>query len=132
MPPLRRTPLVAAVAALVVGGSVYAAAASLGGITSDSVGADDSALTSCDSDGVSTAYTTAWDAVDERYEITEVTVSGIDVACNGLNAYVTLTDAGGAQISAGTSAINATSEVVTVAPAAGAEVTTGVHVLLAT
>lgn len=132
MPTLRRTPLVAAVAALVVGGSVYAAAASLGGITSDSVGADDTAITSCDSDGVTTAYTTAWDATDERYEITDVTVGGIDVACNGLIAYVTLTDVGGAQIAAGNATVAGTSQAVSVTPNAGVEVTLGVHVLIAT
>lgn len=132
MPTLRRTPLVAVVAALVVGGSVYAAAASLGGITSDSVGADDSAITSCDSDGVTTAYTTAWDATDERYEITTVTVGGIDVACNGLVAYVTLTDAGGAQIADGNATVAGTSQAVSVTPNAGVEVTLGVHVLIAT
>lgn len=132
MPPLRRTHLVAVVAALVVGGSVYAAAASLGGITSDAVGADDTAIASCDTDGVTTAYTTGWDAVDQRYEISAVTVGGIANACNGLKAYVTLTDAGGAQIADGNATIAGNSQAVTVTPGAPSETTVGVHVLLAT
>ena len=74
----------------------------------------------------------AWDATDERYEITAVTVGGIDGACNGLIAYVTLTDAGGAQIAAGNATVAGVSQAVSVAPNAGVEVTLGVHVLIAT
>ena len=65
--------------------AVYGMAAGLGGITSSSLGADDVAVASCDSDGVSSGYTTAWDATDERYEVTAVTVSGVSNTCDGQN-----------------------------------------------
>ena len=39
----------------VLAGGVYGAAASLGGIGSSSLGADDTAVLSCDSDGVTVA-----------------------------------------------------------------------------
>ena len=133
--PLRKRQILAVLAALTVAGAVYASAASLGGVTSDTVGSDATVVASCDTDGVTTAYTTAWDAVDQRYEITAVTVGGIDNACDSLVAYVTLTNAAGAQIGVGSSTIAtgvATDQLVTLTTAAAADLTNGVNVLIAT
>lgn len=112
--------------------TVFGAAATLGGITSDTVGADDTLVASCDTDGVSTAYTTVWDATDVRYEVSTVTVSGVSDTCDGLNLRVSLTD-GTTQLGTGTVAIPtsaATSFPVTVTPNTSAENTTGVHVAI--
>jgi uncharacterized membrane-anchored protein len=130
---MRRRTLIAMLVALAVFGSVYGMAAGLGGITSSSVGADSGAVASCDTNGVSSGYTTAWDATDERYEVTAVTVSGVSDTCDGENLSVSLTDAGGAQLGTGTVAIPssvATSFVVTMSTAASAELTEGIHVLI--
>jgi hypothetical protein len=130
---LNRRKIIAFFAAAIVAGAIYAAAASLGGITSATVGADDTVVASCDTDGVTTAYTTAWDAVDQRYEVTVVTVGGVSDTCDGLTLYVTLTNAAGAQIGAGSVAIPssvATSHAVTLTTAASSELTEGVHVLI--
>jgi hypothetical protein len=124
---------IATLVALVVFAGVFAMAASLGGITSSKVGADNTAVTSCDTDGVATSYATAWDATDERYEITSVTVSNVDDACDGQTLSVSLTDSTGAQIGSGSMAIPtsaATSHTVPMTTAASAQLTTGVHVLI--
>jgi anti-sigma-K factor RskA len=130
---MRRRTIIAIVVALIVFSAVYGMAAGLGGITSSSLGADDVAVASCDSDGVSSGYTTAWDATDERYEVTAVTVSGVSNTCDGQTLSVSLTDAGGAQLGTGNVAIPtsvATSFAVTLSTAASAELTEGIHVLI--
>jgi hypothetical protein len=124
----RRT-IAGIVAGLTVFGAVFASAASLGGITSGQVGADDAAVLSCDTDGVTTAYTTSWDGTDDRYEISTVTVSGIAAGCLTKTLSVSLTD-GTDQIGSGSGTVVGTSLAVTMSPAASAEATTGVHVAI--
>jgi hypothetical protein len=124
-----RRKIAGVIAGLTVFGAVFASAASLGGITSGQVGADDAAVTSCDTDGVTTAYTTSWDGTDDRYEVTSVTVSGIAAACTTKTLSVSLTDGTG-QIGSGTGTVVGTSLAVTMSPAASAEATTGVHVAI--
>lgn len=130
---MRKRVFIAILAGFVVFAGVFAMAASLGGITSNKVGADNTAVASCDTDGVATAYATGWDATDKRYEITSVTVSGVNDACDGQTLSVSLTDSTGAQIGSGSVAIPssaATSFAVALSTAASAQLTTGVHVLI--
>ena len=125
--------IIAILVALAVFGTVFGMAASLGGITSAGVGADSGAVASCDTNGVTSAYTTAWDATDERYEVTAVTVGGVADTCDGQTLSVSLTDAGDAQLGTGSVAIPtsaATSFVVTLSTAASAELAEGIHVLI--
>jgi hypothetical protein len=80
--------LLAGVAAAgIIGGGVYGFAATLTP-TSDTVGAGNTTVASCDTDGVNVDYTSAWDT--NRYEVASVTVSGIDASCIGDNIGVTL------------------------------------------
>ena len=130
----KRRTLGALLASAIVFGVVYAFAASLGGITSNKVSADNVAVASCDSDGVNSAYTTGWDATDKRYEVGTVTISGVADACDGQTLFVSLTDSTGAQIGTGSVAIptsGATSFAVALSTAASAKDTTGIHVLIA-
>ena len=125
--------LIAITVGLVVFAGTFAMASSLGGVTSSRVGADNTAVASCDTDGVATAYATGWDATDKRYEVTSVTVSSVNDACDGQTLSVTLTDSTGAQIGSGTLAIPtsvATSHTVALGAAASAKLTEGVHVLI--
>jgi hypothetical protein len=69
---------------------IGAFAATLGGITSDQLGADASVVTSCDSDGVTVIYNTSYDGADDRYEVDSVTIGSIDAACVGQVLSVTL------------------------------------------
>lgn len=130
---MKRLAILAALAGIVVFGGVYAMAASLGGITTTSLGADDSAVASCDADGVSTSYTTAYDSTDKRYEVTTVTVAGIANTCDGKVMKVTLTD-GTSSLAEGTLTIPAdalvTQHDVTFSVAPSAETTTAVHVVI--
>jgi hypothetical protein len=132
---MRRRSIAGILAGLTVFGGVFAMASSLNGITSGSVGADDAVVASCDTDGVTTSYTSAWDATDERYEVTGVTVTGINNNCDAKTLSVSLTDVSGAQIGSGsvtvpTDALAFTASV-TLSTAASAELTTGIHVAIA-
>ena len=130
---MKRT-LIAVTAGLAVFASVFAMAASLGGITGSTVGADNTTVASCDTDGVTTSYATSWDATDKRYEVTTVTVAAVSDVCDGKSLSVSLTDTTGAQIGTGTLAIPssvATSHAVTMTTAPSAALTLGVHVVIA-
>ena len=130
---MKRT-LIAVTAGLAVFGSVFAMAASLGGITGSTVGADNTTVASCDTDGVTTSYATSWDATDKRYEVTTVTVAAVSDVCDGKSLSVSLTDTTGAQIGTGTLAIPssvAISHAVTMTTAPSAALTLGVHVVIA-
>lgn len=130
---MRKRVLISILAGLIVFAGVLAMAASLGGITSTTVGADNTVVASCDTNGVTTSYATGWDATDERYEITSVTVGGVNDACDGQTLSVSLTDSTGAQIGSGSLSIPtsvATSHTVTMSPAPSAKLTEGVHVLI--
>lgn len=130
---MKKRVLIAVLAALIVFAGVLAMAASLGGITSATVGADDTVVASCDTDGVTAGYTTAWDATDERYEVTAVTIGGVSDTCDGQTMSVSLTDSSGAQIGAGSVALPtsaATSHTVTLSTAASAEATVGLHIVI--
>jgi hypothetical protein len=131
---LSRRTIAGVLAGLTVFGAVFAMAANLGGITGGQVGADSTTVLACDDDGVSTTYASSWDATDERYEVTSVTVSGIAEACDSRTLSVSLTDATGAQIGAGSIAIPteaATAVTGSLSTAASAELTEGVHVVIA-
>ncbi len=130
---MKRT-LIAVTAGLVVFASVFAMAASLGGITGSTVGADNTAVGSCDTDGVTTSYATSWDATDKRYEVTTVTVAAVNDVCDGKSLSVSLTDTTGAQIGTGTLAIPTSaviSHAVTMTTAPSAALTLGIHVVIA-
>lgn len=131
---MKRRFVISVLAGLVVFAVVFAMAASLGGITSGTVGADNTTVAACDANGVTAAYTVAWDATDERYEISTVTVGGVADTCDGLTLSVTLADSTGAQIGTGTMAIPtsaATSFAVSLGTPASANATTGIHVAIA-
>ncbi len=95
-------------------GLAAASAASLGGLTTGSLGADNGAVASCDTNGVTVAYgTPAYDAAAGLYKITTATVSGIAAPCVGRTVYVTVADSGGASLGGG-SAVLASGTAVTV------------------
>ncbi len=85
----------AAVVTVVVATAAYAAAATLGGITSRSLGAGRAAVASCDGDGVTISYTTSSGAV------TGVTIGDIAAGCTGGTLNVVLANSEGTSIGAG-------------------------------
>ena len=121
------------IALVVVFGGVLAMAASLGGLTPATLGADDALVSSCDTDGVGTTYASSWDATDARYETTSVTVTGVSDVCDGKTMKVTLTDAGDASLGEGTLVIPtsvATSHAVGISPGVSTAAFTGIHVTI--
>jgi len=128
----RRRIAAALVAGVAAFGTVGASAASLGGITGTSLGADTAVIGSCDTDGVTLAYTNAYDATSGRYQTTGVTVNGIAAACAGKTMSLTLKDAAGASLGSGTVAsISGTSAAVSLAaPGANAATVAGAAVVI--
>lgn len=128
---------------LVVGVAVFAAAfgmaATLGGLNSDSLGADNQSVAACDTDGVTTSYDTDYSAVATAgFKVTEVTVGNIGVNspaavgdCAGMTVEVALTGAADVLLESKTAVIDATSESITFNAAESlAESVTGVHVVI--
>ena len=102
----RASRLAIAFAGVAAFGSLAAAsAASLGPVTSGGVGANDTQVAACDSDGVTINYTTAYSATSSAYEVIEVTLSGVAAPCNGRTASIMLQDAARVGLGTGTAAV---------------------------
>lgn len=106
-------------AALAIGGAVFgtvlASAATLGTITDGTLGASDAAVDGCQELGLSTNYVAAWDATDNRYEVTSVEVNGLTAACAGKRIGIVLVDSLNAKL-----AENSTSDHLAPVPGTGA------------
>jgi hypothetical protein len=121
---------VAVLAALTTLGVAGASAASLGGVTSNSLGADVGVVASCDTDGVTVAYTNVYDATAGAYKTTTVAVSGINTACNGKAISLTLKDATGAALGTGSGTVTTGAASITLSPTALASSVTGAAVVI--
>lgn len=88
--------LIALMAGSVLAAAVYGAAASLGGINTGTLGADNADIISCDTDGVS--LTIEQDGTPAGYRAAGFFLYGIDDDCLGKNVSVALFDGSGAQI----------------------------------
>jgi hypothetical protein len=130
--------LIAAGVAVIIGALMVAMAASLGGITSDDLGADDAVVASCDSNGVTTSYSVSYTTTGSAgYKVGDVTVGGIADPCDGATMSVTLTGSGGTSLGQQSvtvdvdSATSDTSDTVSFAASNTlAESVTGVHVVI--
>jgi hypothetical protein len=114
---------------------VVAAAASLGGITSATLGADDSVVASCDTNGVTTAYSSVYNTTTTAgFKVNDVTVGGIDDACDGLSMTITLTGAANASLGSATqvvpTGVGTTNVVNFVSANVLDESVTGVHIVI--
>jgi hypothetical protein len=89
---MKKRLFISALVLLTVFVSVFGFAATLG-VSPNDLGAGNSAVGSCDTNGVSTSYANAWDATDKRYEVSSVTINGIADTCDGKNLKAALTDA---------------------------------------
>lgn len=98
--------LIAAIVAVAVFGGTFAFAASLGGVTTGSVGDSATVVASCDTDGVTSTFgAPAWDATGKRYGVSTLSLTSINAACDGDAVHVTLTDSSGAQIEEGSGTV---------------------------
>jgi len=91
---MKRLILSLAVAAIVFGG-VYGLASSLG-VTTQTLGSGNSAVAACQAGALSVSYTTAYDSAIPGYEVSQVTVSGLDTTsptnCANKGYKITLTN----------------------------------------
>jgi hypothetical protein len=103
--------VVALLGGILGAGLIGASAATLGGLTGGSLGADDQVVASCDTDGIVSSYTTAYNATAQTYQVTAVNFTGVNAACNGKAASVSLrtgvTNLGTTNVGAITVAANA-------------------------
>lgn len=75
---------------ITIAGLVGASAASLGGITNESLGADAVVVASCDTDGIIAEYTTGYSTTLQAYEVTGVDLTDVAAGCAGKAWDVTL------------------------------------------
>jgi hypothetical protein len=114
---------------------VVGSAASLGGLSSTSLGADDQVVASCDTDGVTTSYSTTYTATPTPgFKVGNVTVGGIDPACVGKSMTVTLVNASNASIGTTTQAVTTDAGFINVVSLSSsnalAESVTGIHIVI--
>ncbi|MGB2695496.1 MAG: hypothetical protein WBD55_09945 [Dehalococcoidia bacterium] len=117
--------LLALVTGGIVFGAVIGAAASLGGISPATLGADDATVISCDTDGVSASYDT--DFIGGEFVVTDVTVEDISLDCDDKTVDVVLTD-GGSNVGEGSGTASGGSALVSVSPAPSAEAVDDIHI----
>ena len=90
--------IIAVITGLTVFTTVFAVAASLS-VTASTLGAGTGTVASCDTNGVTTSFDTAYSAAVAGYEVTTVHVSGIATpGCDGLTMKVTLVGAADAAL----------------------------------
>jgi len=127
-----RSALGVAVTAAAVATAGYAAAASLGSLSSAQLGAGNGSVTACDTDGVVT------DLIVPTDKVTDVTVSGIaDPGCEGAALSLTLTDSLGIALGGASNQVVETdgdtdenSMTVAVTPQPDASLVTDVHIVI--
>lgn len=126
---MKKKLLIGLIAGSAVFAAVFGAAASLGTVGSSTLGAGNTDVSSCDSDGVSTTYAVAFDAAG--YKVSSVTVNGIAAGCSGKSLSIQLVDANGALTGGAVSGlVDATSETLTLTGGPLASSVTGVHVVI--
>jgi hypothetical protein len=124
--------LIAVVAGLAVFGGTFAFAASLGGITTGTIGDSATVVASCDTDGVTATFgTPSWDATNKRYGLTSLDVTSINAACNGLGIRVTLKDSTGTSLTEVTGTVAAGAASFTLSPSVSAQSVAGIDVVIA-
>lgn len=121
--------------ALAVGVAVfaaaYASAATLGGLNSDDLGADDSIVASCDTaGGVTTTYQTDYNQTAATYIVVSITISNVDAACAGQQIKASLTGASNAELTEVTAVAATGTNVINVTDVVPAENVTGLHVVI--
>jgi len=116
-------------------GLVVGAAATLGGITSTNLGADDSVVASCDTNGVTSSYTSVYNTTGtDGFKVDDVTIGAINDACDGDSMTITLTNLAGTSIGEVTQVVPTaaafTNVVDFVAQDVLSELVAGIHVVI--
>ena len=126
----KRKPILALVIGAVAFSTAVAFAASLT-VSSNSLGAGNAAVASCDTDGVSIAYSPSYDAALPGFTVSSVSVSNIAAGCNGRTLQVDVVGADSASLASGTATISGTSASVTLSGSPDANEIANVHAVIA-
>jgi hypothetical protein len=122
--------LFALVLALTIFGAVYGFAATLN-VGTNQLSAGNATVASCQASGTPTGtYTVGYDSTITSYQVTGVTVTGIDVGCNGKTLSATLTGTGGTSLGTVSGTISGTSLALTPAAHLDAKNVTGISVAI--
>ncbi|HEY2371090.1 MAG TPA: hypothetical protein VGH82_00940 [Gaiellaceae bacterium] len=122
--------LFALVLALTIFGAVYGFAATLN-VSSNQLSAGNASVASCQASGTPTGtYSVAYDSTITSYQVSGVTVTGIDVGCNGKTLSATLTGTGGTSLGTVSGTISGTSLALTPAAHLDAKNVTGISVAI--
>ena len=122
--------LFALVMALTIFGAVYGFAATLN-VSTNQLSAGNATVASCQASGTPTGtYSVAYDSTITSYQVSGVTVTGIDVGCNGKTLSATLTGTGGTSLGTVSGAISGTSLALTPAAHLDAKNVTGISVAI--
>jgi hypothetical protein len=89
--------LVSGAAAAAIFGATYGLAASLG-LTSDTLGAGTSVVAACQAGTLNATYTPTYAAAQPGYQVTTVTLTGLQAGCFSKPYKVTLSGAAGASL----------------------------------
>ena len=119
-----------AVGGLAAAGAIAASAASLGGLSSTGLGSNDTVVAACDTDGISSAYTSGYSATAGKYQVTAVVLSGIAASCANQTAAVTLRDSGNVSLGSGSVTVTGTSASITLSAPVAAESIVGASVII--
>lgn len=107
---------IAAFGGLAAFGILTAAAASLGGLTSSSLGADNTVIAACDTDGIVLSYTNTYNSGAGTYALASVLATGVNTNCNGKSYKLTLSN-GTASLGEWTGTVSLTTNTFTVTTA---------------
>jgi len=116
--------LILALASAVLASCVVGSAAGLGGVSAARLGAGRVGVLGCDTDGVSTSYTTSGGRV------TTVTVGGLAAGCAGAALSLTLSNTSNAALGTGGGTVAGGSLAVSIAAQPDAAAVTGVHIVI--
>jgi hypothetical protein len=129
--PIQRALVAGGLALTVGGGIVVASAATLGGLTAKNLGADNSLIYACDTNGLNIAYTNTYDPTGQRFVVANAVISGLATACAGQVMNVELTGVAGAALASATPiTVTGTSETVTFTSPPAAEDVDGAAIVI--
>jgi len=126
----QRKTIFALLLALTIFGAVYGFAATLN-VGTNQLSAGNASVASCQASGTPTGtYSVSYDSTISSYEVSGITVTGIDVGCNGKTLSATLTGAAGASLGTVSGTISGTSLALTPAAHLNAVSVTGISVAI--
>ncbi|HZR96953.1 MAG TPA: hypothetical protein VFA56_14755 [Gaiellaceae bacterium] len=122
--------LFALLLSLTIFGAVYGFAATLN-VGTNQLSAGNATVASCQATGTPTGtYSVAYDSTLGGYKVSGVTVTGIDVNCNGKSLSATLTGSGGTNLGTLSGTVSGTSLALTPGSTISAALVTGVAVAI--